>query len=365
MTFSKTDNSLTVVVVEDGRHQVLATTSNNPAWDQILAALRNQDQAEVVQLMSVKNVVERYTESNVTIEDGNVYFRGRPLHGLDTDRLLEFARTGIPFLPLARFLERKQKNPSYRSINELYKFLEHRHMPLTPNGTVLGYKGVQSNFYSVMGNTATIMIDGQTDSGGHILNTVGQVVRCDRSCVCDDYRQGCSPGLHIGSLEYALGWGARVVIVEFDPADVVSVPDDCECQKLRACAYKVVGEYTGALPDTYSTAYEVNSDPATTDEVCSCGDPTCDGGVDEGEGDLEDQGCCGDPGCMVCNPAVAQDDAEDDAYEDGYALGEKEGKAHKARKHLVTDLDNKMLTNMEKAYIDGYNNGYRNGRYNK
>lgn len=357
MTFSKTDNSLTVVILDGGRNQVLSTTKSNPNWGAILTALASHDQAEVVQLMSIKNAVERYTESNVEVVDGSVYFRGRPLHGQDVDRLLEFQREGVPFLPMARFLELKQKNPSYRSINELYKFLEHRQMPLTPQGTILGYKGVQSNFYSVMGNTATVMISGETDSGGHILNTVGADIRCDRNCVCDDYRQGCSPGLHIGSLSYALGWGQRVVIVEFSPEDVVCVPEDCECQKLRACAYKVRGEYTGALPNTYSDVYEVNS-KTTTDDY-----------EDENEdvdGDLENQGC-GDPECPECNPQAtfSQDDKEDEAYDDGYDLGKKEGKQHKARKHLVTDLDDPFLTSKERAYIEGYNKGYRLGRYGK
>ena len=31
------------------------------------------------------------------------------------------------------------------------------------------------------------------------------------------------------------------MIVEIDPSDVVSVPHDCDCQKLRTASYKVVG----------------------------------------------------------------------------------------------------------------------------
>lgn len=357
-TFSKTDNSLTVVVMEDGRNQVYSTTAANPRWTDILTALRNQNQAELVQLMSVKSLVERFTENNVEIKDGNVFFRGRPLHGLDVDRLLEYQRDNIPFLRLARFLERKQANPSYRSINELYKFLEHREMTLTEKGTVVGYKGVSENYYSIMGNTATVILSGVTDAGGHILNTVGQKVRCDRSCVCDDYRQGCSPGLHIGSLAYAQGWGPRVMIVEFDPADVVSVPDDCECQKLRACAYEVIGEFKG---EVVREVPEITSAPEPVEDYEEDYDETEDG-------DLENQGC-GDPNCPECNSQCESDydssDEEDVAYIDGYDLGEKDGKSHKARKHLVTDLDNEKLTDKERSYIEGYNEGYRYGRYNK
>ena len=33
------------------------------------------------------------------------------------------------------------------------------------------------------------------------------------------------------------------MVVEIDPSDVVSVPHDCDCQKLRTSKYKVVGHY--------------------------------------------------------------------------------------------------------------------------
>jgi hypothetical protein len=35
----------------------------------------------------------------------------------------------------------------------------------------------------------------------------------------------------------------HVLVVEIDPADVVSIPTDCNYQKLRTCKYKVVQEY--------------------------------------------------------------------------------------------------------------------------
>lgn len=362
LSTSKTDNSLTVVVREDnGKIQAYSTTKDNPRWNDIINALRSGDAGLLVDLISIKTLVERFTDANVNIKDGNVFFKGRPLRGLDVDRLLEYIRDNVPYQRLLRFLDRKQSNPSYRSINELYKFLEHREMTLTEKGTIIGYKGVASDYWSIMGNTATVMITGQTNSGGHILNTVGADVRCDRSCVCDDYRQGCSPGLHIGSLAYAKGWGPRVMVVEFDPADVVSVPYDCECQKLRACAYKVVGEYSGSLVTELSSLDNketVTDDDGNEDEgECGCGYPLCEECRD-GD-DASDDG--GDH--VVDDGGVLQ--AEADAYNDGYDLGMKDGKAHTARKHYTTDSEDESLSNKEVAYIGGYNDGYRKGRYNK
>ena len=41
--------------------------------------------------------------------------------------------------------------------------------------------------------------------------------------------------------------GDRVVIVKVNPKDVVSVPTDCECQKVRTCEYQVIADYEGPL----------------------------------------------------------------------------------------------------------------------
>lgn len=370
LSTSKTDNSLTVVVREDnGKIQAHSTTKANPRWNDIIDALRSNDAVLLVDLMSVKTLVERFTDANVDIKDGNVFFKGRPLHGLDVDRLLEYIRDNVPYQRLLRFLNLKQANPSYRSINELYKFLEHREMTLTEKGTIIGYKGVREDYYSIMGNTATVMVSGTTDSGGHILNKVGETVRCDRSCVCDDYRQGCSPGLHIGSLAYAKGWGPRVMVVEFDPADVVSVPDDCECQKLRACAYKVIGEYSGSLVTELSpiaheaTATEGDAHEDDNDNDCF---PGCGCGEGEDESDTHNTLSDGEGDASADGGAhVVGDDSDDSAYGDGYDLGMKDGKAHKARKHHDTDEDDSSLSVKEANYIAGYNDGYRKGRYNK
>jgi len=63
---------------------------------------------------------------------------------------------------------------------------------------------------------------------------------------------GCSQGLHAGALNYVASYGSveagdKIVIVKINPQDVVSVPSDCNCEKLRTCRYEVVGEYQGEL----------------------------------------------------------------------------------------------------------------------
>jgi hypothetical protein len=162
----------------------------------------------------------------------------------------------LPFEPLVKFLEKLLDNPSRRAVDELYRFLEHKHMPLTPDGNFLAYKGVKHDF---------------TDCySGRFDNSVGQVLEMPRRSVCDDANVGCSHGFHAGSYEYAKGYasnGGNLMIVEIDPADVVSVPHDCDCQKLRTTKYKVVSHHeTIERPLQEALVDDYHEDPSLSDD---------------------------------------------------------------------------------------------------
>jgi hypothetical protein len=58
----------------------------------------------------------------------------------------------------------------------------------------------------------------------------------------------------VGSEEYATSFGQRTVIVKVNPRDVVSVPLDCDCQKMRVCEYEVTADYAGSMRQTYSSS---------------------------------------------------------------------------------------------------------------
>jgi hypothetical protein len=78
-----------------------------------------------------------------------------------------------------------------------------------------------------------------------------------RNFVCDDAGIGCSDGFHAGSLDYAEGFGrgGNLMVVEINPADVVSVPNDSDCQKLRTCKYKVVSLFKRKLVEPLCDEY--------------------------------------------------------------------------------------------------------------
>ena len=225
-----TDESLTVVI--EGKAQTM--NHDHPAWQQANQALKDEDWERLESLFDVGKAVEDYLDSEVEIEvkDGAVLYQGEYVHNLVVDKILSFMRGGLPYKPLVKFLGKLMENPSRRAVDELYSFLENKNMPITGEGNFLAYKGVNDDF---------------TDNYSRKHdNSVGQVLKMRRGGVCDDARHGCSAGFHAGSYDYAKSYasgGGNLMVVEINPADVVSVPYDCECQKLRTAEYKVVGHY--------------------------------------------------------------------------------------------------------------------------
>ena len=225
-----TERSLTVVI--EGKAHTM--NSDHVSWQQAKQALSDQDWSRLDKLFDVESAVEDYLdqEAEIQVKDGAVSFRGEIVHNQVVDRILDFMRQNLPYQPLVKFLGKLMDNPSRRATDELYSFLEHKNMPLTPEGNFLAYKGVNLDF---------------TDkwSGKHD-NSVGQVLEMRRNGVCDNADIGCSSGFHAGSYEYAKGWaggGGNLMVVEIDPSDVVSVPLCTDCQKLRTSKYKVIAHY--------------------------------------------------------------------------------------------------------------------------
>jgi hypothetical protein len=88
-----------------------------------------------------------------------------------------------------------------------------------------------------------------------------------------------------GSLES----GDRIVIVKINPKDVVSVPSDCNYEKLRTCRYEVVGEYEGELLKPLYKADFSQDDYEDDDEYLNdYDDAYWDQFDDEDESDVDD-----------------------------------------------------------------------------
>ena len=249
--FILTENSLTVSV--EGKTYTI--NSGHPSWRQAIESLKRKDYQALKDLVSVKKAFSAFTGDKVKVIDNQVFFNGEPIHNYLSDKILSFMEKGLPHESLIKFLERLMANPSRRAVNELYAFLSHKNLPVTDAGTFLAYKSVRSDY---------------TDHySGNFNNSIGNTLEMTRNNVCDDHNQGCSVGFHAGSLEYASSFGGGesvLLIVEIDPADVVSVPSDCNCQKLRTCKYTVVAKYDGPLPEHYTKDAQSAYDPQDDSE---------------------------------------------------------------------------------------------------
>ena len=182
--------------------------------------------------------------------EGVITYKGEVLPKAFADKVHSIIEDGLPLGHFEMFWENLSKNPSYHVVNEtgFFEFLEYRELPLTEDGCFLAYRGVKSDYWSVSGNPSTKVLQGEVNASGQIYNGVGEVIEVKRNGVCDNRDIHChNLSLHIGSLDYAKGWGNKVIIVKVNPADVVSVPNDCEAQKCRVCKYEVIGDFIGEI----------------------------------------------------------------------------------------------------------------------
>ena len=268
------------VVIKGAAHSV---PTSHPNFAAIRDALHDGDEDAIEELLEEPS--STYTSSpcdtthgRVVVRDGQVFYNGEVLdnQGL-VDRILLLQRQGLPFDGMAKFIERLYNNMSRRARNELLSFIDRNGLTIDSEGYLLAYKAVRSDY--------------KDKYSGTIDNSPGRVVSMDRAKVDDDFRRHCSYGLHAGALQYVYWYGGgsdRIIIVRIDPADVVSVPSDCDCQKLRVCRYEVVSDYDGELEkvcydsenladNLYSDDYE--DDDYDWEELCDEDDYFDDGDV--------------------------------------------------------------------------------------
>ena len=257
--YNMSEDSITIFW-EGKPYTIRKDNANFSAVKQALLDARYED---VGSLLDIAKAVEDFVEGDVEVRDEVVYYKGQHrLHGVVVDKLLEMLRSGMKdSTPITNYISRLMENPSSNSVGELYTFLGYKSLPITPEGNVLGYKGVQSDFWSTTGNADTIVKQGQTNGRHQIFNGVGETIEVQRRSVDDNKDNHCSFGLHVGSYDYANSWagnGGRLLLVEFDPQDAVSVPTDCNFQKLRVCKYKVVADITDSRKELDKAVYEAN-----------------------------------------------------------------------------------------------------------
>lgn len=261
-----------ITVIWDGKPHTLS--SDNPNYQALYKALLDANYDSIPDLLTLEKRIADFTSGSVSVKNGEVFYKNHKLAGVVINKLLQFLREGSKDSShILNFINRLMANPSSNSVEQLYSFLSYKNLPITPDGFVIAYKGLRGDFYSRMGNLNTIVLQGEVDSSGHILNKVGATIEVERRCVDDNMYNHCSHGLHCGSYDYAKDWAGsdgRLVMVEFDPADAVSVPTDCSFQKLRVCKYRVLQELSvknlGANAPLQNASYDTGTEIPVREE---------------------------------------------------------------------------------------------------
>lgn len=218
------------ITLPDGTIHTLG--SNSEIFNDVGMLLLNNKIDEAVALIeagiAAKAEVAIDLGPDMKLLDGILYWHGIKQESGIARRIVSDIETGKFDNRYVEFMRKLMLNPSYKSVEMLYDFLEHNKFEILENGNILAYKGLK-----------------RTENGprdwftGLVPNWANTTVTMPRNMVEDDPTKSCSQGLHIASKEYARDYG-NVVEVSVDPADIVSVPYDYDNKKCRCCRYEVL-----------------------------------------------------------------------------------------------------------------------------
>lgn len=194
----------------------------------------NRDPVKLRSLLDVRKAISSLSMGRVTVQDDKLLVNGAEVNTSLAQRIMSLLKDNQEGLakPLITFLDNLLANPSRRSVQGLYDWLEKSDLPITDDGHFIAWKIVGPNFMD--------LYSGQFD------NSPGKVVEVERNQVDEDPDRTCSYGLHFCSSGYLPHYGRaagnKVVMVKVNPADVVAFPRDYNTAKGRACKYTVLQE---------------------------------------------------------------------------------------------------------------------------
>lgn len=319
---SDTNGRTLTLIFMDGT--TTPVSSDHPNYADIFEAV-NDDSIHEDTIRSMVNLLDEVgnrlngLSERVSVSGNTVLFDGDEIRGPIADHIVRLLREGEDhgWRALVNFLEKIQTNPNEHSRESLYDWISNRNITITQDGDLIAYKGVTVDLdgvsRSVHSGTATV--NGVVHQG-QIPNPIGAVVEMPRSKVQHDTAIGCSTGLHAGTWEYASRFGqGRTLTVRINPRDVVSVPTDCQAQKIRVSRYEVLSEVSE--PHTTTTLAEDDKDsPEMPVE--------CDWCLEEIGDDEEFHVIDGDTFCGSCEDL--NDRYENDPYDyDDYVEYSSEG----------------------------------------
>lgn len=201
--------------------------------EELLKTEEEQDLDRIKQLSSVQAMLRTFADGLVQITDSDMLFEGKAVSGHIVDKILELVQEDGDVNPYINFFLNLQKNPNKDVAGDLFKWADAGKMPITPDGCIIAFKKVKSDFTDV--------------HTGKFDNSPGSVLVMPREKCNPDRGQTCSTGFHFCSASYLSKFGGqKVVAVKVNPADVTAIPRDYNNAKGRCCRYEVIQELSDA-----------------------------------------------------------------------------------------------------------------------
>ena len=229
----------------------------NKSIDEILTNPSEAAKKSVAGLMDFANQIKFHTKGKFFVNhDGRVMFEDDmvALPAALSERLIDLVESDEDVDPLIKFWHRLKLNKLEDSKEQLFGWLLQHDTPLTSDGCFIGYRSCSDDYTSghcgmweraEKGDKgATEYADGwwKYDSNKYYMNTVGSVCEMPREEVEHDPSTGCASGLHVANYRYGSTFNSRTIEVKVDPKDVVSVPHECDGEKMRVCRFTVISE---------------------------------------------------------------------------------------------------------------------------
>lgn len=238
--FISTTGNITVFI--NGEPHCFYLDKNKDICEKLKSLIVKQDFDNIVEIVKnyeQDNGVREYIEPLKTLPgieftDDTVTIDGELIDDALSEQILLYKRNNLNIMPFVNFIRNLKANPSYRVRHQLYRFIKKSMddggFHLTQEGNIVAYKRVKNNLKDIYTGT--------------IDNSPGKIISMDRTNVNDDPNQTCSAGLHFCSYsyleKYAHSENDKILVVEINPADVVSIPTDHNDAKGRCCKYKVI-----------------------------------------------------------------------------------------------------------------------------
>lgn len=227
-----------ISVVIDGTPFNVAKDAIN--YNELFAALSEGADRERIRKLASPIAALRTLANNEGLEitenaetgELQVAYEGKPLRGVIASRILDLFRAEKGFEIYRKFVAKAITNRDPDAVDQLFRFMEANRLSLHPDGDVLAFKAVKSNYYD--------------HHSGKVLYALGTTVEMPREKCDSNPNRSCSTGLHVGGDSYVKTQysGSKMLIIKINPADFVAVPYDYNNAKARVCKLFVYAEIT-------------------------------------------------------------------------------------------------------------------------